>query len=280
MNPHSGVRPTSMLRAKLYLFVSLSTQISLLSAFLRITWLALLSVLASAPGRADNGLFKPAKTLDSWYTSREPIDLELIASTGVGKDARPLEPKRVLRLRLERAYVAFLIQAADSPTSGFGLSLDTQTGRAGNLLTAAPTDQARSSDKSAPRRPTRKDVLERNLSIRFSSDNLSEHLLTRSANLEPCRGEQLGDGLFAYKKSDRDVCAALSLGNRTRYFVRYSEDLLLLVSCQTGYAQQCELSIPYQGFSPIISFGAMRLHDWREVMAKAILFLDAKKYQQ
>jgi hypothetical protein len=47
--------------------------------------------------------FQPISQLTTWYTDRNPIDVEIIASAGQGNEARRIEPERILRL-LQDAY--------------------------------------------------------------------------------------------------------------------------------------------------------------------------------
>src|SRR5947207_15172393 len=47
----------------------------------------------------------PARKLMGSNTDRDLIDVEVVATSGAGPDARFIEPRRALRLRLERAYV-------------------------------------------------------------------------------------------------------------------------------------------------------------------------------
>src|SRR5205085_6769836 len=63
-----------------------------------------ISLIASEMFAADGTPFTPARKLTSWYTDRNPIDIEVVATSGADPDARFLQPRRTLRLRLERAY--------------------------------------------------------------------------------------------------------------------------------------------------------------------------------
>jgi hypothetical protein len=152
------------------------------------------------------------------------------------------------------------------------------TGLAGNLLTARQNDQT-GLDTALPEWRDRQNFLERNLNILFSSGQSIERLLDASKEIGHCRGEALANGLFRPRNNGSDFCAILSLGNRASYIAQYTEELLLHVSCREGYSDHCEVSIPYQSFAPTISFGTVRLRDWKAIVAKAILFLDEHQYK-
>jgi hypothetical protein len=51
--------------------------------------------------------FNPVRKLTTWYTDRSLIDIEIVGAITT-TDTHKLEPSRVLRFRLERAYVSSL----------------------------------------------------------------------------------------------------------------------------------------------------------------------------
>ena len=62
------------------------------------------------PGAEDRP-FKPLRTklYTPWNTERELVDIEIVGSTSRNPNSPRLEPERVLRFRLEKAYVSALL---------------------------------------------------------------------------------------------------------------------------------------------------------------------------
>jgi hypothetical protein len=62
------------------------------------------------PGAEDRP-FKPLRTklYTPWNTERELVDIEIVGSTSRNPNSHRLEPERVLRFRLEKAYVSALL---------------------------------------------------------------------------------------------------------------------------------------------------------------------------
>ncbi len=101
---------------------------------------------------ADGTPFSPARKLTTWYTDRTPIDIEVVATSGADPDARFLEPRRTLRLRLERAYVDSIGWRERPPYdySSLALSFDRITGLPRALL-QAPSEQVDKRGDDIPR---------------------------------------------------------------------------------------------------------------------------------
>src|SRR4051812_7427585 len=72
--------------------------------------------------------FEPARGVKGWFTDRKTIDLEIIASTGQGGEARPTPSGQVLRLRLEQAYLEPFSMITQPRSSHIFISLDMPTG--------------------------------------------------------------------------------------------------------------------------------------------------------
>jgi hypothetical protein len=61
-----------------------------------VTIFAVAAVGSSWPSRSVSAQsFNPVSKLTSWYTDRNPIDVEITATVGVGDEARPVDPQRV-----------------------------------------------------------------------------------------------------------------------------------------------------------------------------------------
>src|SRR3954454_20691561 len=69
--------------------------------------------------------------------SREPIDIEIVGSTSLVPHEHILEPYRVLRFRLERAYINNFLTRTAPGFSLLSVSVDRPTGLAEGLINAA-----------------------------------------------------------------------------------------------------------------------------------------------
>jgi hypothetical protein len=82
--------------------------------------------------------FQPSSSLNSRYTSRNAVDVELFATEGVGNEAHLISPPQVLRLRLERAYLTNLLRTDYPPSSIALIGFDLPTGLPSALFQAPP----------------------------------------------------------------------------------------------------------------------------------------------
>jgi hypothetical protein len=227
---------------------------------------------------ADGTPFSPARKLTSWYTDRNPIDIEVVATTGADPDARFLQPRRTLRLRLERAYVDSIGWREQPPYdySSASLSFDTITGLPTALFQAPPEQVDKRGDDIS--RPGHDKMVRRTLNLTINGHSSAEHLRADSAKLNRCRGVQERDGLFRFKDDGSAYChIGASLGE-TSYVAVLSPDLSLQINC-TDQAIGCSTTFPYGDFAPKVSFHRDHLDGWRTVLDRARDFLDAKKYQ-
>jgi hypothetical protein len=237
-----------------------------------------ISLIASEIFAADGTPFTPARKLTSWYTDRNPIDIEVVATSGIGPDARFLQPRRTLRLRLERAYVHLILWREQPPYdySSAGLSFDSITGLP-TVLFQAPPEQVDKRGDDIPQLGHDK-MVRRTLNLIIDGHWSAEQLRMNSANLDRCRGVQERDGLFRFKDDGSAYChIGASLGE-TSYVAVLSPDLSSRITC-TDQAIGCSMTFPYGDFAPKVSFHRDHLDGWRTVLDRVRDFLDAKKYQ-
>jgi hypothetical protein len=121
-----------------------------------VTARSLAVVIVSALGVTQSSLmaraqpFEPISELTTWYTDRNPIDVEIFATTGEGREARRLDPERKLHFRLERAYVGLVFRIQQPPYSSVMMSIDMPTGLPSELL-IAPPEQVEARGDEIPR---------------------------------------------------------------------------------------------------------------------------------
>lgn len=221
--------------------------------------------------------FQPITKLTTWYTDRTPIDLEIVASMGQGNEAHLLQPERKLRFRLERAYVDFLFRKEQPPSSSVMMSFDVPTGLPSVLFRAPPEQVDAKSDKIL--QLDHATSVRRTLNIRLQSKEVVELVKRASSEIRRCRGPSRGNDLFLYDKNREESCVARSFGSGTKYVAELSDDTDLLIDCSNSRATNCEVSFPFEGFAPSVSFNESYLGGWREVIERAASFLRSKQYE-
>jgi hypothetical protein len=220
--------------------------------------------------------FEPISALKTWYTDRNPIDVEIVASTGQGKEARRVEPERILRLRLERAYVDTIFRIERASFSSVLLSFDMPTNLPSALFTALPEQVELRGDPI--RRLSSGESASRTLVILLESSNSSDVLPRISSELNRCRGGKRQDDLFLYDMERDHSCLAHSLAFGTKYVAQFSEEVSLLIRCSDALIG-CEAYFPFEGFLPKLSFHKDHLTHWKQIIEKATEFLHSKQYR-
>jgi hypothetical protein len=216
--------------------------------------------------------FDPVSKLTTWYTDRNPIDIEIVATVGAGEEARPADPPRVLRLRLERAYVHTVFRRPNS--SSVAISFDLPTGLPSALF-RAPTEQVEMRGDPIRQLP-HQEMITRTINLLVQSNASSDLVKRMSIELGKCRGAQIQNDLFAYDKDRDRTCLTRSLGFRTKYIGRISEDDWLFIQC-TNAPIGCTASFPFEGVLPSVSFSESHLSHWKWIIEQAADFLRSKK---
>ena len=223
--------------------------------------------------------FDPVRKLTTWYTDRNPIDVEVVATSGASPDARFLGPRRALGLRLERAYVGSIgwHEQPDYDYSSLSMSFDAITGLPSALFSAPPLQV----DKRGEDIPqlTHDESIRRTLIVNVDGHSTAENLKTNSKKLDRCRGAQERDDLFRLNDDGSTHCHLSSLIGKMNYVALLSADVSVQITC-TDQAIGCRLMFPFDGFAPVVVFHRNRLGEWRSIIDEASAFLRAKKYQQ
>jgi hypothetical protein len=224
--------------------------------------------------------FNPVRQLTTWYTDQGLIDIEIVGSSSLQPDAHRVEPDRLLRLRLERAYVQTLLTQSDRGYEIVGLAVDSETGLASALLTAASMRGRFHEDIVGVPQFAHRAVLQRTLLLSLRSDVSSALVERSSASIGRCRGAPLGNDLFAYVAEGRDGCAHSSRRQATQYVAQYG-DLLLRIACSDTRPNHlgCKLRLPFEGFGVELTFHIERLSTWRDLVERTTALLKSKQYQ-
>jgi hypothetical protein len=232
--------------------------------------------LAVDPAASVAQQFRPIGQLDSWYTDRNLIDLEIIGTKGQADDAIPVQPARVLRLRLERAYVEFLLHKESPPSTHVLITFDAPTGLPSTLF-KAPLEQVEV--RSDPiHRLTRQEWGFRSINLSLNGENLADNVRRVSNELQNCKGAELQSDLFVFERGQDEKCFRRSIGPGKRYVAKYSDEILLLLRCSSALLG-CEVSIPFEGFLVTASFNERHLPNWRDVAERTTVFLHSKQFR-
>jgi hypothetical protein len=240
-----------------------------------------LALIASGFGNemfaADAPPFDPVRKLTGWYTDRNLVDVEVVATSGDSPDARFLQPRRALGFRLERAYVVSIgwREQPEYDYSRLSMMFDSVTGLPSVLFPA----RAQPVDKRGDDIPqlTHEESVRRTLIVNLDGSSTEENLKSNSAKLSLCRGAQEGDGLFRLNDDGSSYCHVSSLQG-TNYVAVLPDNVSVQLTC-TDQAIGCRLKFPFEGFAPSVGFHRDHLADWKKVLDQASAFLRAKKYQ-
>jgi hypothetical protein len=241
-------------------------------------------VLATAALPAGAQPFNPLreKVYTPWNTDRDLVDIEIVGSTSTSPEFHRLEPERVLRFRLERAYVTALLAQEEPGFEIIGFALDVDTGLPESLLQAV--SRKGPSHRDIPGVPILPQLqrFQRVLSIELHSDNSTEPLERKSRVAAQCRGRELESKLFENNSAGGEQCRVPDYppGLR-RYIAPYEGDLSLIIVCRDYPVPtiDCELQFPFRGFGATLNFYHEQLPKWRASVNNAIEFLKSKEYR-
>jgi hypothetical protein len=246
-----------------------------------IVFLAALAAFATAHGAAAEGRsFSPTRKFITWNTDRSLVDIEIVGSTNTLPDLHRLEPDRVLRFRLERAYVNNL-NAKEQPGFEFvhfGVDMDTQL--PDSLILAVNQTGRFHEDIAGVPKMSLQDWGRRRLHIRLKSDSSAASLKRASNGLEACKGAPQDAQLFVYIWEHQTECRPPLHRNGSRYIAQYDE-WLFEVECreESFRGLGCKLRFPFEGFGVELAFHRSHLPNWLAVVDRANAFLKSKKYE-
>ena len=234
-------------------------------------------LLASDLPAATPQPFSPVRENVGPSTDRSPVDVEVAGSTSLWPQFHRLEPERVLRLRLERAYVSWMFAKKDPGFEILILDIDTETGLPAELIIANAMFH-----KNIPGVPeiAFADISPRKLMMTIQSDTSEAQLVSRSSLIGKCRRADLGSGLFSSKERIGEECRDPKFPRFSYYAASYM-GLWLEVNCEEENRIKkldCRIMVPFKGFGVRVDFYHGRLAKWREVVDSAVEFLKSKEY--
>ena len=247
---------------------------------LSLAWIGSAVVLTQSiyPALADDRPFVPVRTLTSWYTDRRPIDVEIVASSGIANEINFIEPRQSLKLRLERAYLDDIGWNAKPAHSSAAISFDTVTGLPRSLFVAPPQQVEERGDNIVPL--THEESVRRTLNLRIDGHSSARTLRATSEKLDRCRGVQEGDGLFRFAGNASGYCRLADARPRSTHYVAVLAGGESIKLTCNDLPIGCRMSFPFESFAPVVGFHRSRLSEWRKIIETATAFLNSKKYRQ
>ena len=238
------------------------------------------SLLAVTSAPAAEQPFNPTKERITTSTDRTPVDIEIIGSTSLLPDSHRLLPDLVMRLRLERAYVSLFLSEEQPGYEILSMGLDLETGLPASLYDAVALGPRFSEHIPGIPVLSPAELRRRNLLLRVQSD----HHATRFEKFREfalmCRGEALGNELWAYERK-QERCPRLLI-NKFRRIGQLRDDVWLEVNCDNDGGPtwaRCSTNFPFDGFAIWLNFDRDLLPRWREVIGLADKFLKSKQYE-
>jgi hypothetical protein len=195
-------------------------------------------------------------------------------------DRYTLEPDRVLRFRLERAYVDTLLAERGPGFEIVRFAFDMESGLADSLIIAVSHGGRFHEDIPGVPHLSQADRLKRSLLIGLQSDEPAAALQHGSEGIAKCRGAQITDDLLVYDWQRQTDCRRPAFPKGSLYVAVY-RDLMLRIECQEEDfpGLGCHILYPFKGFAVKVSFHRDHLLKWREVIDHADEFLNAKQYR-
>jgi hypothetical protein len=256
----------------------ISQRAALLAVF---TSLAAATCVGLGMATAEERPFNPIRSVSTAPTDRTLVDLEIVGSTSLVPEQHRLEPERVLRLRLERAYILTLLT---KPQPGFelvNLRFDVKTGLPMSLFDMVALRGKFHEDIPGIPDLSQIESIERAFSITLTSEMSASILERGSVGISKCRGVERGDGLFAYDWNADKHCFFQSYTRGSQYVARYDDKMFLRIMCENSNYPiiDCELVFPFEKFGVQVSFNHVHLSKWSEVIDRSAEFLRSKQYR-
>jgi hypothetical protein len=238
---------------------------------------ALVSFVAVAQERP----FSPIRKLTTPDTDRSLVDIEIVGSTSRLPEVHKLEPERMLRFRLERAYIYTLNAKAEPGFEIVSLLVDVKTGLPTALFDAVSLRGKFHEDIPGIPDIPRAELLERTLLISLTSEMSAAALRRGSEGIAKCLGAKQSDELFEYNWNGGQNCFLPSYTRGSQYVGLYENNIFLRIMCENneGPRLDCELTFPFEGFGIRILFSRVHLASWRDMIGHTVEFLKSKQYR-
>jgi hypothetical protein len=223
--------------------------------------------------------FNPIRKLSTAPTDRTVVDLEIVGSSGLLPERHRLEPERVLRFRLERAYVDSLLTRTEPGFEIVSFRFDIKTGLPMSLFDAVALHGPFHEDIPGVPELSHLESIERTFAILLTSEMSASVLRGGSEGIAKCRGAEKSEGLFAFNWNGGQNCFFESYTRGSQYVARYN-GIFLQIMCEDKIfpSLDCELTFPFESFGVRVTFNHIHLAKWHEVIDRTAEFLRSKQY--
>jgi hypothetical protein len=245
----------------------------------KIAFIAAISFAGCSPVASEP--FNPVRDPLTWSTDRRPVDIEVVGSSSMLPELHRLEPDRVLRFRLERAYVQHFTARRSPGFEVVHFGIDIETLLPNSLFLASIRVGRFHEQHPGIPKLSLEELSRRSLLIVFKSDSAAVRLKRGSDELVACKGPAQEGQLFSYVWEGRRGCDRPMYPNGSLHIAQYREGLLLRIECQDESFQGlgCMLRFPFDGFRVELNFDRSHLANWLFLIDRAVTFLESKKYR-
>ena len=252
-----------------------------LAIFAALVSLAAATPLVSLIAAAQERPFNPIRKLTTPPTDRSVVDLEIVGSTSLLPEVHKLEPERVLRFRLERAYIDTLLTRAEPGFEIMSFRFDTKTSLPMSLFDAVSLRGPFHEDISGIPDLSHLELIQRALAVSLTSDMSASTLEHGSENIAKCRGAEKSNGLFAYNWEANRRCFLPSYKRGSQYVVHYKDRIFTRIVCRNKEfpSLDCDLLFPFDNFGVRVNFNHVHLADWEQVIDRSTEFMRSKQYR-
>jgi hypothetical protein len=230
----------------------------------------------------DKGFHPVSVNLLGSSTDRTPVDIEIVGSTSLIPDAHQLQPERVLRLRLDRAYVNNFLTKSAPGFSILSISVDRPTTLPQALVAAVSLQGNFHKDITGVPALTPDEAVRRHVILTIRSDRPNGSFSDYAKGAVECVQENAGNDLQEMKlltSFGAKACARAIQRDGRKWLARREGAELAVIECHGGGGRVigCSTNFDYQKFAVKLQFHESLLPKWRELIAFAEEFLSSRQ---
>jgi len=249
--------------------------------------LALLLFASASPWshglRAEEKGFHPVSVnLLGFSTDRNPVDIEIVGSTSLVPHQHQLEPDRVLRLRLDRAYITSFLTETAPGFSILDISIDQPTTLPQALIAAVSLQGRFHKDIAGVPALTPDEAIRRHVALAIRSDLPNGSFSNYAKGAAECVQEVGNNDLQELKllpSFGAKACARTIQRDGRKWLARREGAAPTVIECHGGGGRVigCSTSFDYQKFAVELRFHQSLLPKWRELIAFGEAFLSSRQ---
>jgi len=230
----------------------------------------------------DKGFHPVSVNLLGSSTDRNAVDIEIVGSSSLVPQQHQLQPDRVLRLRLERAYINSFLTKSAPGFSILSISIDQPTTLPQALIDAVSLQGKFHQDNPGVPALTRDEAARRQVVLEIRSDLPNASYSNYAKGAAECVQDVAGNDLQEMKllpSFGAKACARTIQRDGRKWLARREGADPTVIECHGGGGRVtgCSTRFDYQRFAVGLRFHESLLPKWREVIAFAEAFLSSKK---